>query len=166
MSYLQDDPPLPPLGTIFPHLETEPHSLPARLDPFTVTTKTGFMPSTTPLNNLPEQFAVLNDILEDMPVVREDGRPGLLASFGLGPLIDGGALPDLTDAIDPLIGPSGKEDMSLVTALFRDYSFLASAYLLEPCWQSWCKDHNKGYGLGRAILPHCIAGPLVKTATM
>ena len=166
MSYLQDDPPLPPLGTIFPHLEDEPHTLPSQLNPFTVTTKTGFMPSKTPLVDLPSEFSDLTELLNEMPVVKQDGMPGLLAKFALGPLIDGGSLPDLTDDVDRLIGKPGEEDLSLVTALFRDYSFLASSYLLEPCWESWCKDHERGYGLGRAVLPRCIAGPLAKTAGM
>ncbi|KAK7883597.1 hypothetical protein LTR67_011096 [Exophiala xenobiotica] len=51
-----------------------------------------------------------------------------------------------------------------LTALFRDYSFLASAYLLEPCWEAWSKNNSAGYGLGRAVLPRCIAAPLVKAA--
>ena len=166
MSYLQDDPPLPPLGSIFPHLEDEPHILPIHLNPFTVTTKTGFLPSKAPLVDLPDEFSALSRLLDDMPVMKQNGRPGLLAKFALGALVDGGSLPDLTADVDRLIGPSGKEDLSLVTALFRDYSFLASSYLLEPCWESWCKNLNNGYGLGRAVLPRCIAGPLAKTAKM
>jgi len=96
--------------------------------------------------------------------VKADGTPGLLATFKLGPLIDGGALPDLTACIDTLRTNDGKIDLDAITTLFRDYSFLASSYLLEPCWESWSKDHDSGYGLGRAMLPQCIASPLVKAA--
>lgn len=165
MGYLQDDPPLPPLATVFPHLEEEPRALPSNLDPFTVTTKTGFLPSTAPLVDLSDDFSQLTDILNEMPVRKLNGEPGLLANFKLGPLIDDGALSDTTPYLNRLIGKPGHENMSLVTALFRDYSFLASSYLLEPCWEKWCKD-GEGYGLGRQVLPKCIAGPLMHTAKM
>ena len=38
-------------------------------------------------------------------------------------------------------------DPVLVTALFRDYSFLASAYLLEPCHITMSKTGKYGLGL-------------------
>lgn len=43
-------------------------------------------------------------------------------------------------------------------ALFRDYTFWASAYLLEPCHLSMLRTGE--YGLGRAQLPRNIAVPL------
>jgi indoleamine 2,3-dioxygenase len=101
-----------------------------------------------------------------MPIVKADGTAGLVAKFQLGPLIDSGALPDLTSHVDSLRTDQGEVDLEVMTALFRDYSFLASAYLLEPCWESWSKDHDAGYGLGRPVLPACIASPLVKAADM
>lgn len=75
-----------------------------------------------------------------MPVVKTDGTPGLLATYELGPLINSKkTLPDLTAEIEKLMTPDGGLDMFAVTAAFRDYAFLASAYLLEPCWQRWCE---------------------------
>lgn len=47
-------------------------------------------------------------------------------------------------------------------ALFRDYTFWASAYLLEPCNILYRKKAD--YGLGRPTLPRNIAVPLVKLA--
>lgn len=166
MTYLTESPPLPPLSTLFPNVRSDARSLPRSADPFTVTTATGFLPCRTPLLRLPEQFDALSTILDDMPIVKADGSPGLLATFNLGPLIDSGALPDLTSHIKDLRTEGGEVDLDAITALFRDYSFLASAYLLEPCWESWSKDHDAGYGLGRAILPRCIASPLVAAADM
>lgn len=159
MAYLQDDPPLPALSSLFPHFYDE--VLSESVDPFTISSSSGFLPLRPPLTTLPVEFEALAKILNDMPIVKEDGEAGLLASFKLGPLIDGGALPNLTSEVDRNV-----DQLSIITALFRDYSFLASAYLLEPCWESWSKDHEAGYGLGRAVLPSCIAGPLVKTAKM
>lgn len=48
------------------------------------------------------------------------------------------------------------------TALFRDYTFWASAYLLEPCDFQFRRDGT--YGLGRQTLPRNIAVPLNKIA--
>ncbi|RVX69635.1 hypothetical protein B0A52_06699 [Exophiala mesophila] len=164
MSYLADSPPLPPLSALFPHLHSDASTLPASSDPFTITTKTGFLPCRPPMLQLPEAFDVLTEIVQDMSIVKHDGSPGLLATFSLGPLIDGGKLPDLTSHMDQLRTDSGSLDLESITAVFRDYSFLASAYVLEPCWESWSKNHDAGYGLGRALLPRCIAAPLVRAA--
>ncbi|KAI7460234.1 hypothetical protein KC351_g17349 [Hortaea werneckii] len=147
------------------HLDADPTLLSTSLDPFTITTSTGFMPLHTPIVDLPKAFDALTKILEKMPIVKEDGTPGLLATYQLGPTIDNGALPDLLPKIDELQTVDGKPDLALATAAFRDYAFLASAYLLEPCWERWSKG-LEGYGLGRAVLPRCIAGPLVKTAKL
>lgn len=169
MAYLNESPPLPPLSTLFPHIESDATTLPRSIDPFTITTTTGFLPCRPPLLRLPPQFDAATSILEDMPIVKADGSPGLLATFKLGPLIDSGALPDLTSHIDHLRIKGGAEDaydLEAITALFRDYSFLASAYLLEPCWERWSKDNDAGYGLGRPVLPQCIAAPLVRAADM
>jgi indoleamine 2,3-dioxygenase len=150
-----------------PLLKTEPWQLPAGTNPFEITAHTGFLPSRLPPRKLPPAFDVLSNILDEMPIQKENGEPGLLATFKLGPLIDSGKLPDLTDEIDNLKVPgSDKVDMEYITAAFRDYSFVASAYLLEPCWEAYSLHKADKYGLGRPVLPKCIAGPLVKCAKM
>ena len=123
------------------------------------------MPLQTPLARLPAAFDIAAMLAEQMPVRKLDGTPGLLAEYQFGPTIDKGTLPDLTTEIDKLVTADGKPDLAAVTAVFRDYSFLASAYLLEPCYERWYRGLN-GYGLGRQVLPACLAGPLVKTAGM
>jgi indoleamine 2,3-dioxygenase len=153
------------MATLFPYLEHDPSQLPPGLDPFTITTSTGFLPSRSPLVDLPSEFNALSNIVRDMPVTKEDGKPGLLANYKLCPLIDSGALPDLTEHVRDIC-TAKQPNMELVTALFRDYSFLASSYLLEPCWESWSKDHSAGYGLGKQTLPRCVAGPLMRTAEL
>jgi indoleamine 2,3-dioxygenase len=151
---------------VFPYIDADPAMLPSSIDPFTITTHTGFMPFQTPIVELPPAFKVLTKLCDDMPIVKLDGTPGLLASYQLGPTVDGvKPLPDLTDEIDSLVAADGKPDLVMVTAIFRDYAFLASAYLLEPCWERWNKG-LEGYGLGRQVLPACIARPLVKTAKL
>jgi indoleamine 2,3-dioxygenase len=46
--------------------------------------------------------------------------------------------------------------------LFRDYTFAASAYLLEPCDIMYKRKDD--YGLGRQVLPKNIAVPLAKVS--
>lgn len=49
-------------------------------------------------------------------------------------------------------------DAPLNAALFRDFSALAAAYLLEPCHIEFLK--SKNYGRGSEYLPEKIAVPL------
>ncbi|KAH0151178.1 hypothetical protein KCU67_g10363, partial [Aureobasidium melanogenum] len=101
----------------------DPAGLPAGSDPFLITAQNGYLPTQLPLRRLPAAFDALSDILDDMPILKEGGSAGLLATFKLGPLIDSGALPDLTAEIDNLVVPGTKEiDMAAITAAFRDYS--------------------------------------------
>ena len=166
MTIMEEECPLPPVSEVFPHLFSKPSILPKSIDPFTVTATAGFLPLARPEQCLPAAFEPLARLVEQLPIVKVGGKPGLLGIFKLGSTIDSHVLPDLTKHIDDLVTEDGKQDLWAISALFRDYSFLASAYLLEPCWERWCKDHSTGYGLGRQRLPKEIAGPLVKTARM
>ena len=83
-----------------------------------------------------------------MPLIKSNGEPGLLAEGKLGDEVKNLPLYDLTKVTDS----------RLLSALFRDYTFLASAFLLEPCHLQYLKD--KTYGLGRDVLPKNIAVPL------
>jgi indoleamine 2,3-dioxygenase len=169
MSPMIEDEPHSHISSItsaFPHLHSNPSTLPTSLDPFTITASTGFLPFRTPQVDLPAVFAPLAKLLEDLPIVKADGTPGLLATYQLGAAIDHhNALPDLTTEIDNLLTEDQKPDLAAVTAAFRDYAFLASAYLLEPCWKRW-SEGGEGYGIGREVLPKNIAGPLIKTAAL
>lgn len=104
--------------------DTRPNddSLPA----FMVSTTRGFLPRSEPLVQLPPDFDALESLLSRMPIKTVSGAPGLLADCMLGEAVAN--FPDLT----PTIGKY-QHDLPLMTALYRDYSFLASAYLLEPC---------------------------------
>jgi indoleamine 2,3-dioxygenase len=87
-----------------------------------------------------------------------NGTPGLLATAALGETVLK-ELPDLTSAIDKY-----KHNLPLMNALYRDYSFLASAYLLEPCHERFMK--GESYGLGRQTLPAVIALPISRCAQL
>ena len=142
----------------------------ACLTPFLVSTERGFLPRVDPPASLPPQFSQLSTILSKMPILTSSGQPGLLASQSLAKTIDSGELPDLTREVDGV-----KDDLVLVNALYRDYSFLASGYLLEGCHARWQankahehpdSDASRVYGLARDVLPAEIARPMVKCAEM
>jgi indoleamine 2,3-dioxygenase len=129
-------------------------SLPA----FMVSTTRGFLPRADPITSLPPKFAAVESILNRMPVKTISGLPGLLASYRLGEAVHR-ELPDLTDFIDLY-----KENLPMMNALYRDYSFLASAYLLEPCHERFVK--GEPYGLARDVLPVQIARPMARCAEL
>jgi indoleamine 2,3-dioxygenase len=141
----------------FPILDdTRPddHTLPA----FMVSTTRGFLPRQEPVVELPKKFAALESLLQRMPIRTLSGEPGLLANFTFGDTLLK-ELPDLSAEVEQF-----RDDLVVMNALYRDYSFLASAYLFEPCHER----HMKGeeYGLGRQSLPRSIAMPIVKVAEM
>lgn len=150
---------------LFPHLLDSPDKLSRDIDPFTITTTSGFLPFELPPVALPDAFKSLDSLTSRLPVVKADGSPGLLATFELGPAVLA-ELPDLTDEVDKLLTEDGKPDRFMITAVFRDYTFVCSSYLLEPCYERWSKDPAGGYGVGRETLPKCIARPLYRCAEM
>jgi indoleamine 2,3-dioxygenase len=128
------------------------------LPAFMVSTTRGFLPRQEPLVELPKEFAVFESLLQRMPIKTLSGELGLLGSFTFGDTVLK-ELPDLSDEIEKY-----RDDLVVMNALYRDYSFMASAYLFEPCHER----HMRGeeYGLGRQSLPRCIALPIVKVAEM
>lgn len=126
------------------------------LPPFMVSKTRGFLPRMDPVVRLPDEFAQLESLLARMPVKKLDGEPGLLAEFKLGEAVET-ELSDLTDQVEKF-----RHDLSVMNALYRDYSFLASAYLLEPCHERFVK--GESYGLGRQVLPAQVARPIAKCA--
>ncbi|KAF2086800.1 IDO-domain-containing protein [Saccharata proteae CBS 121410] len=126
------------------------------LPAFMVSKARGFLPRQDPVVKLPAEFDALESILSRMPIKTASGAPGLLATFSLGAAVEK-ELPDLTEAIEAFRG-----NLPLVNALYRDYSFLASAYLLEPCHERFMRGED--YGLGRQSLPSTISRPIVRVA--
>ncbi|KAF4628194.1 hypothetical protein G7Y89_g9959 [Cudoniella acicularis] len=136
--------------------DTKPED--ASLPAFMVSTTRGFLPRQEPIIKLPSEFDVLESILSRMPIKTLDGSPGLLANFTLGETVLK-ELPNLTSSIDKY-----KDNLPLMNALYRDYSFLASAYLLEPCHERFVK--GEAYGLGRQTLPAVISLPISRCAEL
>lgn len=123
---------------------------------FSLSEKTGFMPAIEPLLELPPQYADLDQLLKDMPINLPNGQSGLLAHGKLGDAVHSRLkMHDVTAALD---------DNRLTTALFRDYSFLAAAYTLEPSHLALINSPTGVYGEARDHLPPTIAVPLAKLA--
>mmetsp|Transcript_37877 Transcript_37877/g.33894 ORF Transcript_37877/g.33894 Transcript_37877/m.33894 type:complete len:165 (-) Transcript_37877:985-1479(-) len=88
-----------------------------------------------------------------MTFFQPNGSAGLLQKGEFGDRV----LRDL-----PVLDVSDVEDSALISALFRDYTYMASSYLLEPCHMRYLKDGS--YGHGRPKLPKNISVPLWKLA--
>ncbi|KAK7063715.1 Indoleamine 2 3-dioxygenase family protein [Favolaschia claudopus] len=142
------------VGTFTVLHDTRPED--TRLPAFSVSTTRGFLPRAEPIVSLPKEFDVLESILTRMPIKKFDGTPGLLANGTLGETVLK-ELPDLTSAVEKYA-----DNLPLQNALYRDYSFLASAYLLEPCHERFLK--GEPYGLGRQTLPKNISLPISRCA--
>jgi indoleamine 2,3-dioxygenase len=125
---------------------------------FMVSKTRGFLPRMDPVVTLPPEFDALESILQRMPVRTLSGEPGLLAHSRLGAVVCE-ELPDLSAHIDKY-----KANLPLMNALYRDYSFLASAYLLEPCHERFMR--GEPYGLGRHVLPANISRPIARCAEL
>jgi indoleamine 2,3-dioxygenase len=98
----------------------------SNLPQFTVGCHNGFLPRQVPLAELPAPFEKLESLLQRMPIKCRDGSPGLLAQEKFGDTLMA-ELPDYTAEVEACT------DNQLLAALFRDYTFAASSYLLEPC---------------------------------
>lgn len=92
---------------------------------FNVSGGHGFLPIKEPLQKLPERYAALQVIMEEMPTNKVyPTTPGTLASANA---IEQSVkdLPDYTDLVKQ------ETEVFVIQALYRAYTFLTSAYTLE-----------------------------------
>ena len=119
---------------------------------FEVNHKNGFLPKNSPLAVLPKKYNELQVLIDEMPIKKDDGTDGLLSRRG-----------GIEDAVSNLSNlkhlVSEEEDVFLIQALFRAYSFLTSAYLLAPAHFNYIE--TKKYGKAHTVLPSQIAEPFV-----
>lgn len=112
----------------------------------------GFLPKKSPLAVLPEKYNELQVLIDEMPIKKADGTQGLLSRRG-----------DIEKAVSKLSNLKHlvveEEDVFLIQALFRAYSFLTSAYLLAPAHFNYID--TKKYGKAHTVLPSQIAEPFV-----
>ena len=119
---------------------------------FEVNHKNGFLPKDSPLAVLPKKYIELQVLIDEMPIKKDDGTDGLLSKRG-----------GIEEAVSNLSNlkhlVSEEEDVFLIQALFRAYSFLTSAYLLAPAHFNYIE--TKKYGKAHTVLPSQIAEPFV-----
>jgi indoleamine 2,3-dioxygenase len=108
---------------------------------WSVTPRNGFLPLLDPLITLPEEFSELETLMQELPYTKEDGNFGLLKEGKVASAIEKITQYDLSKI----------DDERLLNALYRDYTFLASAYLLENCHLRYLTTGK--HGLGRDVLP-------------
>ena len=119
---------------------------------FSIDSKNGFLPIKEPLRNLPSRYETLQQLIDEMPVLKEDGTPGILANHGsIEEAIK--ILPNYLDLVKLEKNPF------VNAALFRAYSFLASAYTLSPSHHKFLKTGK--YGMANDRLPSNISQPFV-----
>ena len=127
-----------------------------------------------PLAELPSEFAPIESLLQRMTIRQPNGSEGLLAKGEFGAAV----LTELNQATtDSVLKAIGTKQQPLISALFRDFCFLTSAYLLEPIDISFRvrftvvlratrpsltrRVQTTGiYGEGRDTLPYHLAVPL------
>ena len=119
---------------------------------FSIDSKNGFLPIKEPLRNLPSRYETLQQLIDEMPVLKQDGNPGILANHGsIEEAIK--ILPNYLDLVKL------EKDPFVNAALFRAYSFLASAYTLSPSHHKFLKTGK--YGMANDRLPSNISQPFV-----
>mmetsp|Transcript_68344 Transcript_68344/g.134340 ORF Transcript_68344/g.134340 Transcript_68344/m.134340 type:complete len:482 (+) Transcript_68344:76-1521(+) len=120
---------------------------------FHVNGEHGFLPVKDPMSRLPERYSALQTVMEEMPTNKVyPSVPGTLATPNAieKSVAD---LPDYTELTKQ------ETDVFVIQALYRAFTFLASAYTLELSYQQFVIDGN--YGKARTSLPPNVARPLV-----
>ena len=112
----------------------------------------GFLPKKSPLSTLPVRYLELQNLIDNMPIKMANGTNGLPSEEGA---IEKHVmrLPNFKDQV------KNEDDIFVIQALFRTYSFITSAYLLAPSHFSYQKTGN--YGKAYSFLPANVAEPFV-----
>tara|TARA_B110000014_G_scaffold103_1_gene75 strand:- start:543 stop:1928 length:1386 start_codon:yes stop_codon:yes gene_type:complete len=112
----------------------------------------GFLPLKSPLAKLPSRYSEIQALIDEMPIKKADATDGLLSKRGA---IEKRVkeLSNLKDLVEQ------EEDVFIIQALFRAYSFLTSAYILAPAHFNYID--TKKYGKAHTVLPSQIAEPFV-----
>ncbi|MBA43188.1 MAG: hypothetical protein CMF62_04155 [Magnetococcales bacterium] len=122
---------------------------------FSLDEKNGFLPMNLPIEKLPSQFEDLEILLQNMPFYldKEKNVKGLLGLYKFGETVK--KLPNYIEEVKLV------EDPKLLLALYRDYSFVTSAYLLETTQKNYIETGEFGKYPARDSVPDNIAIPYV-----
>ena len=109
---------------------------------FSIDSINGFLPINSPLKKLPNIYDNIQNIIDNLPMLIKNGE--LLEKMVI-------SLPNNIELV------SKETDIFVIQALYRAYTFITSAYLLEP---SYSTQTNGKYGKGRNTLPIQLTIPL------
>jgi indoleamine 2,3-dioxygenase len=119
---------------------------------FNVSSKYGFLPVSDPLKVLPEKYTELQLLIDNLHIFQENDKKGILAIPNeIEKAVS--VVPDYSNII------TEEDDVFVLQALFRAYTFITSGYTLELAYQEFIKNGN--YGVARQLLPQNISKPLV-----
>ncbi len=109
---------------------------------FSVDATNGFLPIKAPLSKLPDSYELLQNIIDNLPNIIKNKNEIVTCVT---------QLPNYKDLVDK------EKDIFVIQALYRAYSFLTSAYLLEKSYHQFLKTGE--YGKARTFLPKQVAEP-------
>ena len=110
---------------------------------FSIDSVNGFLPLKEPLLTLPYNYIHLQKLIDEMPIKKPNGQPGLLSAknqFEKFALL----LPNYLNKI------KSENDVFLLAALFRAYSFISSGYTLSASYHTFLKTGQ--YGKAKNLL--------------
>ena len=109
---------------------------------FSIDSQNGFLPIKPPLKVLPEKYINLQKIIDNLSTIIKNENEIILH------------INNLENYIDQV---KEETDIFVIQALYRAYSFITSAYLLEKSYHEFIKTGN--YGKARNVLPRHISIP-------
>lgn len=119
---------------------------------FNVSGENGFLPTKEPLKELPIRYEELQQLIDDLPITKNNGEKGILSiPDEIVRRVE--LLPNYEDIV------ANEDDVYVLQALFRAYTFVTSAYTLEPSFLEYLQTGN--YGEARRLLPKNVSKPLV-----
>ena len=122
---------------------------------FEINAKNGFLPKKQPLKKLPNRYYFLQNLIDDLPILKDDKTPGLLSKKG--------SLEENIEKLPNYLEDVEKEsDPFICQALFRSYAFLSSAYTLAPAHFTYLETGK--YGKANRLLPKQLAQPFVSVS--
>lgn len=119
---------------------------------FSVSGDHGFLPIKDPLSKLPDKYHELQKIIDNLHVMKSEEEKGILGNPN-EIVFDIVIIPNYKDIIEL------ENDIFVLQALYRAYTFVTSGFTLELSYQEFMKNGN--YGQARGFLPSNIAEPLV-----
>ena len=113
---------------------------------FNVSKENGFLPIKDPMKTLPDLYIDLQNFINNLPTIIKVPNQIVKQVY---------LIPDYTNYIEK------ENDIFILQALYRAYTFLSSAYTLELSYQDFIKNGKNGkYGKARRIIPQNISVPL------